>query len=431
LAADMSISSPPSFEHSELPNGVRLATNRNHKLKTILVKAFFTADLDEEVTWRALVPMILRRGTRTLPDMQQLSRRREDLFACNLYSSLSKVAEWHVVRFTLDVVNETFLPGEDGVLQGGLELMRDLVHDPLLENGAFRADYVEQEKENLRLTIESLIDDKGRYAAVRCVEEMCRDEPYRLGENGRVEDLPSMDAERLARFQREWSSRSPLSVYVAGDMDPELAAERVSVVFGGARGEPRELAPLPDPVDVAGVRVIEEKLDVNQAKLVLGFRHDIRVGDPGDEALVMMNTVLGGGGNSRAKLFQNVREKESMAYSAYSSVDRLKGLASISCGIEIDKYDKALNLCLEQIEAIRRGDISDAELDSAREMILESNRMLEDDFSTLAELDFARSLCGQSLDLEGFRRRIRAVTRDDVVAAAGRLRHDTTYFLRN
>jgi predicted Zn-dependent peptidase len=427
----MSITSPPRFEHSELPNGVRLATNRNQKLKTILVKAFFTADLDDDVTRRALVPMILRRGTRSLPDMQKLSRRRDELFACSVYSSLSKVAEWQVVRFSLDVVNESFLTGEDGVLQGGLELMRDLIYDPVLENDAFLPDYVEQEKENLRLTIESLIDEKGRYAAVRCVEEMCRDEPYRLSENGRIEDLPELEPVELARFHREWSSRAPLSIYVAGDIDPALAAERVADVFGGARGERLELAPLPGPVDVKEVRVVEEKLDVKQGKLVLGFRHDIRTGDPADEALVMMNIVLGGGGNSQAKLFQNVREKESMAYSAYSSVNRLKGLASISCGIEIEKYDKALNLCLEQLEAIRRGEISDNELDCARETILESNRMLEDDFSLLAEYDFARGLCGQSLDLEGFRQRIRAVTRDDIVAASARLQHDTTYFLRN
>jgi len=426
-----STASPPRFEHTTLPNGVRLAVHRTAKLKTILVRAYFRANLDDDVTARALVPMVLRRGTRSFPDMQLLSRRREELWACQLHSSLSKLGESHVVRFTLDVVNDAFLPPGNDVLAGGLELLRGMIADPVVVDGSFRSDWVAQEKENLRLTIESIVDNKAHYANVRCVEEMCRDEPFRLDENGRVADIDVLDGKHLLTFHRDGAARAPLSIYVAGDIDPELARRRVAGVFAGERGKPLELWPLPDAVEPGEVREIIESLDVSQGRLVLGFRHDMRYGDPGDEAFVLMNTVLGGGGNSLAKLFQNVREKASMAYSAYSSIDRLKGIAFICCGVDVEKFEKARDLSLAQVDAIRGGDVSDAEIESARRTILESSRMLEDSFSSLMEGDYARGLVGQELDLERLRQRVAAVTRDEIVAAASRLRHDTTYFLRN
>jgi len=421
----------PRFESTELSNGVRVCFHRTPKLKTIFTRAFFTTDLDEHVTKRALVPMLLRRGTSRLPDMQKLSRRREELYACQLYSSPSKLGEWNVVRFTLDVVNDEFLPGVTGVFEDGVSLMHDLIYDPLVESDGFRTDYLDQERENLRLSIESIIDNKDHYAGVRCVEEMCANEPYRRHEYGHAADLPDLTASQLLEFHRDWTARAPLSIYVAGDIDEKRVIDAIARSFDGARGDLYDLNPVPEAVTVDEPRVIEEKLDVNQGKLVMGFRHDVRYGSDDYEALVMMCTVLGGGGNSRAKLFQNVREKESLCYYAYASVNRIKGLLFISSGINVENYEKTRDLCLAQLAAVQSGEISDEEIDSAREMILESNRMLEDDLSSIAEADFARRQCGQELDLRKFRERISSVTRDEIVEVAKRVSLDLTYFLRN
>ena len=161
---------PPGFERFTLDGAVPLAVNSNQKLKNIYVKVFVMADLDEEYTNRSLVPMVLRRGTTRLPEMQELRRYRESLYGCTLGSSVLKVGEWQMVVFSLDIVNEAFLPGGESLFEKGLQLLRELIFDPLVEDGAFRGEYVEREKGLLVNNISSLVDDKNEYAVMRCTE---------------------------------------------------------------------------------------------------------------------------------------------------------------------------------------------------------------------------------------------------------------------
>ena len=408
---------------------MRLAMNSNRKLKTILVKAYLTANLDEGVTRRALVPMILQRGSRRFPDMQALSRYLENLYGAGLSSGVAKVGEWHVVKFQMEVVNERFLPGEDDLFARGLEFLRDLLCDPVLVNGGFRPEFLEQEKANQRRALESLVDDKVAYATHRCVEEMCSGEPYRLNEQGRIEDLEAIGPEDLFHDYREWLDLCRLSIYISGDIDVSATRELVASVFDAPRRGSLRLSALPPPVPVGEVREVRERMEINQGKLILGFRHGVTYADDAYEALLLMNGILGQGPHS--KLFQNVREKASLAYYAYSWLERTKGLLFIASGIAVEKYSDALKINLDQVEAMRRGEFSDEELSATVSTIHNQNLMLEDNYSGLAEVDFVRGLHGCSMDLPAFREKLTRVSRDEIVDVARRLKHDTTYFLGN
>ena len=419
----------PRFEHFMLPGNVRLGIHPTRKLKTILVKVYLAADLDDTATSRALLPMVLRRGTSRLRDMQAINRYLESLYGAGIWSSVAKIGEWHVTRFRLEVVNDLFLREREDLFRRGIEFLREILLDPLVVDEGFHPDYVAREKETLRVNIESLLDDKGAYAAFRCAEEMCREEAYRLNEQGRVDQLDAIEARRIYGSYRDWMDACPLAVYVAGDVDIDVAREMVANVFRSQRSGSGSLRPAPPPVPVRGVKVVKERLEVNQGKLVLGFRHGITHADELYEALLVMNGVLGG--FSHSKLFQNVREKASLAYSASSWLERTKGLLFIACGIAVEKYDRALAISLEQVEAMRRGEISEEEIDSTVKTILNQNLMLEDNFSALADVDYSWGLHGRDLDLAGFRERLQNVSRERIVEAARKLEHDTTYFLHN
>ena len=421
---------PPSFTHFHLPGNFHLAVNSNKKMKTVLFTVSVLANLVETVTRMALLPVILRRGTRLHPDMQSISRYLEGLYGASLASFVIKIGEWHVLRFRLEVVNERFLPGEKGLLHKALELLVELLREPLEVAGGFHPEYLEQEKVNLRRAIESLVDDKAAYAEHRLVEEMCSKEPYRLNEQGRVQDIPEIEPKALRDLHGKWVRRYPLHVYAAGDIDVRETRDLVASVFSAgspAREGGYVLNGIPRPVPVSSMREVEERMDVNQARLVLGFRHGITHADPSYEALLLMNGILGG--FSHSKLFQNVREKASLAYSVHSALERTKGLLFISSGIAPENHRKALDIILEHVEALKKGEISDEEIQATVLTILNSNEMLEDNLGALADVDFVWSLHGRELDLAGFREKLKKVGRDEIVAAARRLQHDTTYLL--
>jgi predicted Zn-dependent peptidase len=419
---------PPRYSHFDLPGDLHLAINSNRKMKTVLVTAAILGNLGEDVTRIALLPMILRRGTRSHPDMQAISRHLEDLYGASLSSHVHKIGEWHAVYFRMEVVNEKFLPREPGLLRKALDLFREVITSPVEVAGGFAPEPLEQEKSNLRQTIESLVDNKAAYADHRLIEEMCRGEPYSIHEQGRVADIPAIDAVSLRETHRRWIRRQPMHVYVAGDIEVRATRDLVASLCGGMDREGGyPLTGLPRPVPVCKLREVDEHMDVNQARLAMGFRHGITYGDPAYEALLVMNGILGG--FSHSKLFQNVREKANLCYGVHSWLERTKGLLLISSGIAPENHKRAQNIILEQVGALQRGDISDHELDATLLSILNANEMLEDNLGALGDVDLVWRLHGREVDLLAFRERLRRVRRDDIVHAARSLQHDTTYLL--
>ncbi len=439
---------PIGFERFRLPSGDLLHLNWSPKLKTVLIKADFTADLDASVTEKALIPMILRRGTRRLGDMKAIHRHLEGLYGTSLASDVAKIGEWHSLKFALEVVNDRFLPGPRASPAGGggkgrsarrpppgrvfreaLSFLREVLFDPRLVDGAFDRDYVSQEKENLRRTIESLVDDKSHYAFERCLRGMCAGEEYRRYELGDAADLPGIDGPRLTAAWRGWSSRCPMDLSISGDIDIPAVRDLCAEVFPQPRAGDLPLRPPPVPVAVGKTRTIEERMEVNQGKLVLGFRHGIGYTAGDLEGLVMMNGVLGAFPHS--KLFQNVREKSSLAYDAHSQLEKTKGLLFVLCGIAVENYSRALAIILEQVRALKAGDVSEEELVSTRESFLNHLTTLEDSPGEILEIDRVWRLHGREFDLPAYRRRLAEVDRDRIAAAASRLELDTVYFLRN
>jgi len=425
-----SLASPPTFVHLANPGEFDLAINSNKKMKTVLVVASFIGNLDETVTCKALLPLILRRGTRKFPDMLSLNRYLEGLYGASLTGYVQKVGEWHLLRFRLELVNERFLPGEKGLLRAGLEFLREVLWEPLEVEGGFHPEFLDGEKNNLKLSIESLLDNKSAYAEQRLIEEMCREEPFRLYEQGRVADIPGIEPRSLLELHRRVVREYPFHLYIAGDFDAEaMQALALEVFSPGAAPRTGGLTPnpIPGPIPVRGVREVEERMVVNQAKLFLGFRHGITYAHPGYEALLLMNGVLGAFAHS--KLFQNVREKAHLAYSIHSSVERTKGLLFIGSGIAPENHKKAHEIILDQVRSLKAGEITDDEMGATVSTILNSNEMLEDNLAALADVDLVWRLHGRELDLLAFRKRIQQVTKEEVVEVARRLEHDTTYLL--
>ena len=175
-------------------------------------------------------------------------------------------------------------------------------------------------------------------------------------------------------------------------------------------------------------RLEEERMDVTQGKLALGFRTGgITCWEEDYPALVMCNAVFGA--TPLSKLFLNVREKRSLCYYASSNLEKMKGLLLVSSGIEFGQYQQARDEILAQLEAVRRGEIEDWELEGARRTLIGGHRSTLDDQSRLEEFWLGQTAAGLDTGIEELVERLKTVTREQVAAAAQKLELDTVYFL--
>ncbi|RIX51766.1 insulinase family protein [Paenibacillus nanensis] len=418
-----------SFQRGQLER-IRLHVLPTKRFKTFAISLFAGVPLNEEkVTPIALIPFVLRRGTAKTPETIAFREKLDDLYGAGFGFDVYKRGDSQIVQFRMDVINDQFVSSDQSLLAASISFLGDALTDPCLENGGFRAKYVEAEKATLRKRLEAIVNDKIRYAAERCIEEMCADEPYRLHPLGRLADIDGITPESLYRQYEEWLQSAALDLYVVGDTSLEEVTQLVEKAFKLKPGAPASYVRPKVDVPVRDVKVVVDKMDVSQGKLNMGLRTGISYDDKLYPAVLMYNGILGGYPHS--KLFINVREKESLAYYAASRLDGHKGICTIQSGIEFANYEKAVAIIKEQLESMKQGQLSELEMNQTKAMISGHLRELQDSAYEMLSYDFNSVLTGNVRTSAELLEQVQAVTPAEITEVAKRVQLDTIYFLRD
>lgn len=416
-----------SFERSNVGN-VTVHVLPTTRFKTFAVSLYAGIALQEDtVTNVALSPFVLRRGTESHPESIQFKEQLEHLYGAGFGFDVYKRGNYQIVQFQMDTINDAFVHSEESLLEKTFEFLGEVVTKPALENGAFRESYVQAEKDNVKRKLESIINDKIRYSAERCLEEMFRNDPYRLHPLGNRESIESVTPQSLYEAYDSWLKKCNLDLYVVGDTTLQEVEELVKRYFKLDRKGTYGYIHENNNFVKEEVRHVEEKLDVNQGKLNLGLRMPITYGSDQYAAALVYNGILGSFPHS--KLFINVREKASLAYYAASRLDGHKGFVGIGAGIEIANYEQALTIITAQLEALRNGDINETEMVQTKAMIRNSLLQLQDSAYEMISFDFNSVLSGKDRSAKELLEEVEKVTVEDVVAVANTVHLDTIYFL--
>ena len=212
------------YKQIEIKKGIKLNILKTNKFKTNLIAIMLTTKLDREnVTKNALIPAVLKRGTKTLKTQEEINKKLEEMYGASLDCGLDKTGDNQVLKFYIETVNDEFLPqNSEDMLKKSLEQIFEFVFNPYLENDGFKKEYVEQEKENLKQIIEGKIDNKAQYALDRCIEEMYKNQPYGLYKYGYIEDMENINEKNLYEHYKKLISNCKIDIFVSGIVDEEI-----------------------------------------------------------------------------------------------------------------------------------------------------------------------------------------------------------------
>ena len=186
---------------TEIKNGVDLHTIKTSKFKTNLIAVMLTNKITKETaTKNALLSLILRRGTANIKTQDEISKKLENMYGANFDCGIDKIGDNQVIKFYLESLNNEYLPVEEDNLTESIEILLDIVCNPLVEENKFNQEYFEAEKEKLKQIIEAKKDNKGMYAFNRCIEEMYKNSPYGIYKFGSIEELEKITNEELYKY---------------------------------------------------------------------------------------------------------------------------------------------------------------------------------------------------------------------------------------
>lgn len=412
-----------------LGKGINLTLIPEEKFKSNLVSIYIQRILDrDEVTMNALLPSIIKSGSEKYPSAREMSYHQDDLYGVSIGADSSKRGESQVITFKIISTDEEYL--DEKIFKKVVKYLDEVVNHPLVIDGGFKEEYVAIEKENLKNRIESIINDKGRYAVERAREEMFKNEKYGISDLGYLADIDKITAKGLYEHYVNIMKTSPIDIVVEGNFDEDEIVEIISNGFDFHRENIIEIPRADFIKKVHEIKVIKEEMDITQGKLVMGYRCNV---DYKDEfkyySLFVGSNVLGGGPHS--KLFVNVREKESLCYYIYSSLEKYKTSMFISSGIESENYDKTVELIGEQLKSLKEGKISDEELLNSKSAIISSLKTIKDSLGGSSDFYFSQSMGGTNTTVEKIIEMIEKVTVSDIVEAFKNIELDTIYFLSN
>ena len=412
----------------ELMPGITLRCFPDSRFKQGCLSFSVVRPMDkEEAAVNALIPAVLLRGTEKCPDLRAITLKLDDLYGATLGTQVRRVGDYQTTGLCCAFLEDRFaLPG-DKILEPMVDFLREVLLEPVTEKGGFSAAFVESEKRNLIATIESELNDKRAYAMGQMIRTMCKADSYgvpRLGEKEAVAAITPRSAyEHFQKILRE----SRIDVFYVGSAPAAEVARLLMPIF---REIDRNYVNLPGQTafcDAGGADLVEQ-MDVSQGKLCLGYVTPVTNRDEDFVAMQLMNTVFGAGMTS--KLFMNVRERLSLCYAIGSGYYGSKGIVTVSAGIDFDKEQQTRQEIARQLDAIRSGEISNEELNAAKEALLSSLRGTHDSPGAIEGYYATAALSGMKLTPERYMDAVRAVEKEDIARMARQLKPHTTYFLK-
>ncbi len=414
------------IENSQKDLHVKVLPTTKFKTTTITLK--YMAPLDSEtMTARSILSKVLVRATKQWPSDKDFNRHLSHLYGAYVNSFVSKFKDKHVITISLELVNERYLKDQTPLFEKGLELLKEMIYNPLISDNKFDETFVAQEKSLLSKKLNAMIDNKSQISFLNLLKYMFGEQPYRHLATGQVEYIADITSENLYHTYQSMLENDYCAVYVVGNVDEQQVKSQIQTYFN--------INPFSFELSQSNTvgqdhhtpQVIVETDDVDQAKLNMGFKLPAKYGDPEYFAMIVFNVMFGGDPSS--VLFNEVREKQSLAYSIHSQIDAKNGFLFVLSGVSTDKYEVAKETIVSEFEKFQQGDFEEEKIALAKKVILSQRQESHDRAKSIIEIMNNNILLDEPMSEESYISGIQNVKKSDIQQLAQATTLDTIYIL--
>ena len=385
----------------------------SEKFKSIYFSINFTMPVNKrQISENALLSAVLGKSNKKFKTQKEIQMYLYSLYGANFDIGIEKFGDLYNIEFRGECINKKYLPNNTDVVNEVLEFLYDAIYNPNVLNGAFDEEVVEREKDFILNKIREVKDDKLRYGIRKMEELMCKDEPF------------------STYVYNEVISNSCITFIISGNLlGYEDIEEKVNNIFNNKLVSKLNYKELIYNQKLNHIQeVVEESQQTTQSVLSYG----LRINNPNSNdfyKLSVYNALLGGTPSS--KLFQNFREKESLAYTVRSRYYRFKDIIIIYAGIQKENYEKAKLVLENEINKIKDGEISDEEFEASKKSIISDLKEWNDSKIALSKMFISNlfSLKNDSLTLEQMVDKFEKVTKQDIIDMASKITIEKIYFL--
>lgn len=396
------------------------------KFKTMTVKVIFHSPIEkDEITKRNILSDILLQSTEKFSTKRNMIIEAENLYAADIYNNTQRWGNYIMTSFILQVLNDKYT--EEGNFNKAVDFLSEILFHPDVSNGGFKEDKLSLVKNNSEVSLSEVKEDAHEYSLIRLREAYDKNSPVAFRMLGYKEDLEKINEKNLYQYYIKMLDTDYVDIFVVGDFNAKEVLELIKEKFRFRKVKKKKSK---YDLDIKPVRrrrlLAKEETDNTQSKL--GIVCPIGKMRPYEKnyPLVLANIILGGGVDS--KLFKDVREKYSLCYSIYSSLNKLDNNIIISAGIDKDSYPKALKEITNILNLLKKGKFTDSDINAAKELYSSSITSIEESPINL----ISEYLTEEIIGFENYKERekiMNKVSKREIVHAFRKIKMDTVFLL--
>lgn len=412
------------LNRKEISSGIFMSKVTDSRFKQNRISVSFLTQLDKDgASVNAVIPKILTNSCRVLPDLRSLNKRLSALYAASLFGHTGSLGDTGEIEIAIKTIDSRYALENEDVTAQAAELLLSCLFDPLTENGGFKASVTETEKQACIDQIEAELNEKRVYALRRANELLCEGEPAAISHHGTIGGVNAVTPQSAYQAYLKLLKTARIEIICVGCNDFDALTASFTAAFAKAgRGGMEDCHSKPSRLK-KDVMSFAEEMEVNQSKMVLGFKTD----SDDTDGLALMTKMYGGSATS--KLFENVREKMSLCYYCRAGFSANKRIMSVECGVEKDNIEKAKAEILAQLDLMKKGDFTETEINHALLSLRNDLKLVNDGLGRIKSWYLKQIYRCDIIAPEQAIERYEKVTRERIIKAAESIKLDTVYVL--
>lgn len=345
-------------------NTYNVYTVKTDKFKTCHMEIIFRNNIDKAtVTKRSLLSEMLVENSNIYKTKKDMNIELENLYNSFFYSVINRVGSSILTSYCFDfidpnLVNENI---EEFIKFPIINIMNPNVLNNEFENNTFN--YV---KQRVKKDIESIIEEPKKYSIKKLLENMCNTESS-IDINGNIEDLEMITPTNLFEFYNECLQHDYIDIYIIGNLNMDNVVEIIKNNFNLNILKNHEvLYEVKNPIRKK-VKEISLDSDFSQENICFGYNIDNMTEYERNYVANIYNMILGGS-SLDTKLYNNLRNENSLCYNCSSLYQKFDNLIIIHTAISKENENLAIKLIKKSINDMINN-IDETELENAKKLI--------------------------------------------------------------
>lgn len=363
-------------------NSYKLHILKNNKMKTCTMQIDFRDKvLNSNLQAKTMLSDIITDCSKDYENRKDITIALEDLYRPAFYGSTIRTG-----AVVTDIFNYSFIApkyiNEDSYYEEVLKFPFDMILNPKVINKEFEITSFNVIKERTKRDILSLENDPVKTSIQRASIAMDLESLCAKTLLGTEEELEEMTPIKLYEEYKKMINESFCDIFIIGDVDFDETYKIVKKHFKLNTIKAKRLEYSVTNKSVKKPTIKSDDSLFVQSSLIMIYNLEDLTKHEKDVVLQMYNFILGSGGMS-SKLYQKVREENSLCYGVYSLFLKHDNLLMIQVSLDEENREKAIKLTKECIKEMEKGEITEEIFEHAKMNLLASLKMRLDNNSAI------------------------------------------------